>query len=91
MKSGQEGPGNPVLTRAVQLPLSCACFFSVVFRLLSEHLFLALTQVVRGGMPRKGQALVSRMLVLSGEVYKMELGPQAIWQLLSLVICPLGF
>lgn len=41
MKSGQEGPGNPVITRGIQLPLSCACFFkSVVFRLLFRASFL---------------------------------------------------
>ena len=35
--------------------------------------------------------MVSRMLVLSGEVYRMELGPQAVWQPLSLVIYSLDF
>lgn len=81
-----------MLIRRIQLPLSCASFYRVWFPgFLLEHLFLALTQEVRGKMPREGQAVVSSMLVPSGEVDKMELGSQAIWQPLSLVIYPLDF
>lgn len=59
----------------------------MVFRLLFRASFLG----SKKREPRKGQVVVNRMLVLSGEVYKMELEPQAIWQPLSLEIYPLDF
>lgn len=80
LRSGQEGNGNPMLTRGIQLPLSCGCFYSLVSRLLFRASFSGSDSGSREGLPKEGKAVVSKVLVPSGGVYKMELGPQAIWQ-----------
>lgn len=63
----------------------------MVFRLLFRASFLGSHSGSKRREPRKGQVVVNRMLVLSGEVYKMELEPQDIWQPLSLEIYRLDF